>query len=109
MEILYPPVRAERRIHMKMLVGLHDFENAAYENDSATKVGAHGVGAPAKAPWAPNQGVSSGQVSRNLSLRPHVIYCKPLPDRSYSIRLELLQPLESWPAEDGPIRAPLTH
>jgi len=95
MEIVYPPVRAECRVPMKILVEFHDFENAVYENDSTANVGAYGVGVPTRAPWAPHQDVSSGQISRNLSLRPHVIYCKPLPDRSYSIRLELLQPPES--------------
>ena len=109
MEIQFPPIRTENRIPKKLLVELYSFENAAYEITSTTNVSAHGARVLTKAPWAPRQDVSVRPVSGNLSLRAHVVYCKALPDRSFSIGLELLQPLENWPAEGGPFRASLTH
>ena len=108
MEIQFPPVRSESRIPRRMVVELYSLQGAAYEVTSTTNVSAHGARVLTKAAWAPNQDVSVRSISNNLSLRAHVVYCKPLPDRSFSIGLELLQPPENWPTA-GTFQPPLSH
>jgi len=89
---VFPPVRSESRIPEKMLVELYSLENAAHEITSTVNVSSHGARVLTKAPWVPNQDVSVRSVPGNLYSRAHVVYCKPLPDRSFSIGLRLLQP-----------------
>src|SRR6266566_3084197 len=91
---VFPPVRSESRIPEKMLVELYSLENAAHEITSTINVSSHGARVLTKAPWAPNQDVSVRSVPGNLYSRAHVVYCKPLPDRSFSIGLRLLHPTE---------------
>src|SRR6266850_5794120 len=109
MEIQFPPIRTENRIPKKLSVELYSFENAAYEITSTTNVSVHGARVLTKTPWAPKQDVSVRPVSGNLSLRAHVVYCKALPDRSFSIGLELLQPTASWPAVSRTSAVPRPH
>jgi len=95
---VFPPVRTESRVPEKMLVELYSFENATHEITSTINVSLHGARVLTKASWAPNQDVSVRLVPGNLYSRAHIVYCKPLPDRTFSIGLQLLQPTESWPA-----------
>jgi hypothetical protein len=95
---VFPPIRTESRIPEKMLVELYSVENATHEITSTINVSLHGARVLAKAAWAPNQDVSVRSVPGNLYSRAHIVYCKPLPDQSYSIGLQLLQPTENWPA-----------
>ncbi len=116
---VFPPVRTESRIPKKVVVELHGFENAAHEITSTTDVSPHGARVLTKHFWAPNQDVSVRAVPGKLSLRAHVIHCKPLPDSSFSIKplpdssfsigLELLQPSENWPGLGEPHQPPLPH
>ena len=106
---VFPPVRTESRIPKKVVVELHGFENAAHEISSTTDVSPHGARVLTKHSWAPNQDVSVRAVPGKLSLRAHVIHCKPLPDSSFSIGLELLQPSENWPGLGEPHQPPLPH
>jgi hypothetical protein len=108
MEIQFPPFRGENRTPRRLLVEICSLENAAHEVTSTTNVSSHGARILTKAAWTPNQNVSVREVSGNFSLRAHVVYCKPLPDRSFSIGLELLQPPENWPAGERSL-APLAH
>jgi PilZ domain len=108
MEIQFPPVRMENRIPRRLLIELYSLQSAAYEITSTTNVSAHGARVLTKAAWEPKQDVSVRSISNNLSLRAHIVYCKPLPDRSFSIGLELVQPPEDWPAA-GTSQAPLSH
>jgi hypothetical protein len=108
MELQFPPVRTENRTPKRLLVEIYSLENAACEVTSTTNVSAHGARVLTKAAWTPNQDVSLREVSGNFSLRAHIIYCKPLPDRSFSVGLELLQPPENWPAGDRSL-APVAH
>src|SRR2546430_8966621 len=94
----FPPVRAESRVPEKMLVELYSFENASHEITSTINVSLHGARVLTKASWVPHQDVSVRLVPGNLYSRAHIVYCKLLPDRSFSIGLQLLQPTESWPA-----------
>ncbi len=95
---VFPPIRTESRIPEKMLVELYSVENATHEITSTINVSLHGARVLTKAPWAPDQDVSVRSVPGNLYSRAHIVYCKPLPDQSYSIGLQLLQPTENWPA-----------
>jgi|SRR5437016_2425083 len=95
---VFPPVRTESRTPEKMLVELYSFENATHEITSTINVSLHGARVLTKVPWAPDQHVSLRSVPGKLYSRAHIVYCKPLPDRSYSIGLQLLEPTESWPA-----------
>jgi len=92
----FPPVRTEGRIPEKMLVELCSLESAAHEIASTVNVSYHGARVLAKAPWEPHQDVSVRTISGKLYSRAHVVYCKPLPNRSFSIGLELLQPAADW-------------
>jgi hypothetical protein len=103
---VFPPVRTESRVPEKMLVELYSFENATHEITSTINVSLHGARVLTKAPWTPHQDVSVRAVPGNLYSRAHVVYCKALPDRSFSIGLELLQPAESWPAVSRTSLAP---
>ena len=107
MELQFPPIRTENRTPKRLLVEIYSLENAACEVTSTTNVSAHGARVLTKAAWTPNQDVSVREVSGNFSLRAHIVYCKPLPDRSFSMGLELLQPPESWPGEAS--LTPLAH
>jgi len=95
---VFPPIRTESRIPEKMLVELYSVENATHEITSTINVSLHGARVLTKAPWAPDQDVSVRSIPGNLYSRAHIVYCKPLPDQSYSIGLQLLQPTENWPA-----------
>jgi hypothetical protein len=104
---IFPPVRTESRIPNRMLVELYSLENAAYEITSTVNVSLHGARVLTKAPWAPNQDVSVRSVPGNFYSRAHVVYCKPLPDNSFFIGLELLQPPGDWPVFSK--TSPLPH
>jgi len=106
---VFPPVRTESRIPEKMLVELYSFDNATHEITSTINVSLHGARILTKAPWTPNQAVSVRLVPGNLYCRAHVVYCKALPDRSFSIGLELLQPTASWPAVSRTSAVPGPH
>ena len=106
---VFPPVRSESRIPEKMLVELYSLENAAHEITSTINVSSHGARVLTKAPWAPNQDVSVRSVPGNLYSCAHVVYCKPLPDRSFSIGLRLLHPTELWPALSKASASPHPH
>ncbi|PYU43001.1 MAG: hypothetical protein DMG56_07365 [Acidobacteria bacterium] len=95
---VFPPIRTESRIPEKLLVELYSVENATHEITSTINVSLHGARVLTKAPWAPDQDVSVRSVPGNLYSRAHIVYCKPLPDQSYSIGLQLLRPTENWPA-----------
>ena len=95
---VFPPIRTESRIPEKLLVELYSVENATHEITSTINVSLHGARVLTKAPWAPDQDVSVRSVPGNLYSRAHIVYCRPLPDQSYSIGLQLLQPTENWPA-----------
>jgi hypothetical protein len=102
MSKVFPPVRTESRIPKKVLVELHSFENAAQEITSTINVSLHGARVLTKDPWAPNQDVSVRSIPGRLNSRAHVVYCKPLPDRSFSVGLELLQPAGDWSELSNP-------
>jgi len=106
---VFPPVRTECRVAKKLTVELHGFENAAHEITSTTNVSPRGARVLTKHSWAPNQDVCFRAVPGNLSLRAHVIYCRPLPDSSFFIRLRLLQPSENWSARSESSPLPLPH
>jgi hypothetical protein len=106
---VFPPVRSESRIPEKMLVELYSLENAAHEITSTINVSSHGARVLTKAPWAPNQDVSVRSVPGNLYSRALVVYCKPLPNRSFSIGLRLLHPTELWPALSKASASPQPH
>ena len=93
---MFPPVRTEGRIREEILVELCSLENAAHEIASTVNVSYHGARVLANAPWKPNQDVSLRTISGNFYSRAHVVYCKALPNRSFSIGLELLQPATDW-------------
>jgi len=95
---VFPPIRTESRIPEKMLVELYSVENATHEITSTINVSLHGARVLTKAPWVPDQDVSVRSVHGSLYSRAHIVYCKPLPDQSYSIGLQLLQPTKNWPA-----------
>src|SRR3984893_12958145 len=106
---VFPPVRSESRIPEKMLVELYSLENAAHEITSTINASSHGALVLTKTPWAPNQDVSVRSVPGSLYSRAHVVYCKALPDRSFSIGLRLLQPTELWPALRKDSKSPQPH
>jgi hypothetical protein len=106
---IFPPVRTESRIPNKMLVELHSLENAAYEITSTVNVSLHGARVLTKVPWAPNQAVSVRSVPGNFHSRAHIVYCKPLPDNSFFIGLELLQPDGDWPVSSKTSQLPQLH
>ena len=89
----FPPVRTEGRIPEEMLVELCSLESAAHEIASTVNVSYHGVRVLTKGPWEPNQDVSLRTISGNYYSRAHIVYCKALPNHSFSIGLELLQPM----------------
>jgi len=106
---MFPPVRTEGRIPETMLVELCSLENAAHEIASTVNVSHHGARILAKAPWKPNQDVSVRTISGNLYSRAHIVYCKPLPDHSFSIGLEMLQPTTDWLVLSKTSEPPRTH
>ena len=106
---VFPPVRTESRSPIKLLLELHSFENSAHEITSTVNVSLHGARVLTKSPWAPNQDVSVRSFPGHLHSRAHVVYCKPLPDDSFSVGLELLQPTGDWPALSKPSPVPRTH
>ena len=93
---MFPPVRTEGRIREEILVELCSLQNAAHEITSTVNVSHHGARVLENAPWEPNQDVSLRTISGNFYSRAHVVYCKALPNRSFSIGLELLQPAADW-------------
>src|SRR5690349_5714688 len=105
----FPPVRTEGRIPEKILVELCSLQNTAHEIASTVNVSYHGVRVLAKAPWEPNQDVSLRSISGNFYSRAHIVYCKALPNRSFSIGLELLQPAKDWLALSKASEPPQTH
>jgi len=106
---VFPPVRTESRIPKKVLVELHGLESAACEITSTVNVSLHGIRVLTKGPWALNQDVSVRSFPGHLHSRAHVVYCKPLPDDSFSVGLELLQPTGDWPALSKPSPVPRPH
>jgi hypothetical protein len=94
---VFPPVRTESRIPIKLVLELHSFENSAHEITSTVNVSLHGVRVLTKSPWAPNQDVSVRSFLGHLHSRAHVVYCKPLQDDSFSVGLELFHPTGNWP------------
>jgi hypothetical protein len=92
-----------------MLVELHSLENAACEITSTINVSLHGARVLTKAPWAPNEEVSVRSVPGNFYSRAHIVYCKPLPDNSFFIGLELLQPAVDWPGFSKTSASPHWH
>ncbi|HYT24049.1 MAG TPA: PilZ domain-containing protein [Candidatus Polarisedimenticolia bacterium] len=105
----FPPVRTEGRIPEEMLLELSSLESAAHEIASTVNVSHHGAKVLVKVPWEPNQNVSVRTVSGKLYSRAHVVYCKALPDRSFSIGLEFLQPVEDWLGLSKASEPPQTH
>jgi len=99
---VFPPIRNESRIPRMVLVELHSLESAACEITSTVNVSLHGVRVLTKSSWAPNQDISVRSFPGHLHSRAHVVYCKPLPDDSFSVGLELLQPTGDWPALSKP-------
>jgi len=95
---LFPPVRTESSVLKYVLVELHSFENDRCEITSTVDVSLHGACVLTKDPWAPHQDVSVRSFPGHLHSRAHVVYCKPLPDDSFSVGLEFLQPTGDWPA-----------
>jgi hypothetical protein len=93
---VFPPVRTERRTPEKLMIELYSFQNSAHEIASTINVSPHGAGVLTKAPWASNQDVSARSVHGNLCWRAHVVYCRPLPDGSFCIGLEMLRPTGDW-------------
>ena len=92
----FPRVRTEGRSPEEILVELCSLENAAHEMASTVNVSHHGAQVLAQAPWEPNQDVSLRTIFGNRCLRAHIVYCKSLPNRTFSIGLESLQPAEDW-------------
>ena len=105
----FPPVRTEGRIPEEMLVELRSLESAAHEIASTVNVSYHGAKVLAKAPWEPNQDVSVRTIFGKFYSRAHVVYCRALPDRSFSIGLELLQPTADWLVLSKASEPPQTH
>jgi len=103
---VFPPVRTESRIPKSVLVELHGSENAAHEITSTVNVSLHGVRVLTKSPWAPNQDISVRSFRGHLHSRAHVVYCKTLPDDSFSVGLELLHPTGDWPELSKPSPPP---
>ena len=106
---VFPPVRMESRIPRKLLLELHSFQNAAHEITSTVNVSLHGARVLTKSPWAPNQDVSVRSFPGHLHSRAHVVYCKPLPDDSFSVGLELFHPTGDWPELSEPSPPPHPH
>ena len=96
------PVKREKTSHGKRIPSdphrKPDSREATHEITSTINVSLHGARVLMKAPWAPDQDVSVRSVPGNLYSRAHIVYCKPLPDQSYSIGPQVLQPTENWPA-----------
>jgi len=105
----FPPVRAEGRIPEEILVELSSLENAAHEIASTVNVSHHGVKVLVKAPWEPNQDVSLRTVSGNHYSLAHIVYCNALPNRCFSMGLELLEPAEDWLVLSKSSEPPQTH
>ncbi len=105
----FPPVRTEGRIPEKMLVELRSLESAAHEIASTVNVSHHGARVLAKAPWEPNQDVSVRAISGNFHSCAHIVYCKALPDRSFSVGLEVVQPAADWLVLSKVSEPPQTH
>jgi len=99
---VFPPVRTEGRIPRKVLLELHSFQNAAHEITSTINVSLHGARVLTKSPWQPNQDVSVRSFPGHLHSRAHVVYCRPLPDDSFSVGLELVHPNGAWPELSKP-------
>jgi len=93
---IFPPIRTESRIPIKLVLELHSFENSAHEITSTVNVSLHGARVLTKSAWAPNQDVSVRSFPGHLHSRAHVVYCKPLPDDSFSVGLELFHPTGDW-------------
>jgi hypothetical protein len=106
---VFPPVRTESRIPITLLLELHSFENSAHEITSTVNVSLHGARVLTKSPWAPNQDVSVRSFPGHLHSRAHVVYCKPLPDDSFSVGLELFHPTGDWPDLSKPSLPPHAH
>jgi hypothetical protein len=106
---VFPPVRMESRISRKVLLELHSFQNAAHEITSTVNVSLHGARVLTKSPWAPNQDVSVRSFPGHLHSCAQVIYCRPLPDDSFSVGLELFHPTGDWPALSKPSPPPHPH
>jgi hypothetical protein len=106
---VFPPVRMESRIPRKVLLELHSFQNAAHEITSTVNVSLHGARVLTKSPWAPNQDVSVRSFPGHLHSRAHVIYCRALPDDSFSVGLELFHPTGDWPDLGKPSPSPHPH
>ena len=106
---VFPPIRTESRIPKNVLVELHSSENAAHEITSTVNVSLHGIRVLTKSPWAPHQDISVRSFPGHLHSRAHVVYCKPLPDDSFSVGLELLHPTGNWPELTKPSPPPHAH
>jgi len=106
---VFPPVRTESRIPVKLLLELHSFENSVHEITSTVNVSLHGARILTKGPWAPHQDVSVRSFPSHLHSRAHVVYCKPLPDNSFSVGLELSHPTGDGPELSKPSPPPQPH
>jgi hypothetical protein len=96
----------ESRIREKVFVELCSFDNAAYEITSTMDVSLHGARVSTKAPWERNQRLSVRSIQGDLFSHARVVYCSPLPDRSFSLGLELHNPAGDWPAPGKPSSPP---
>jgi PilZ domain-containing protein len=105
----FPPVRTEGRIPEEILVELCSLQSAAHEIASTVNVSYRGARVLAKGPWEPNQDVSLRTISGNFYSRAHIVYCKALPNRAFSIGLEFLQPAKDWPAMSKASDPPQPH
>jgi PilZ domain-containing protein len=106
---VFPPVRTESRTPKKVLIELHSFDNARHEISPTVNVSLHGARVLTKGPWPPNQDISVRSFPGHLHSRALVVYCKPLPDDSFSVGLELLQPTGDWPQLSKPSPPPHRH
>jgi hypothetical protein len=106
---VFPPVRTENRIPEHVAVELYSFQNAAHEIASTINVSPHGARVLTKTAWSSNQDISIRSVPGNLYCRAHVVYCRPLLDRSFSIGLEFLRPTGNWPKLGKSSTPPRSH
>ena len=88
--------RAEERFPQRMFVRLSFPDGDNFEMAQTIDVSRHGARVSTKKPWPPNQHLMLRSLRGHFTSYARVAHCESLAEDSYSLGLELYNPVGEW-------------
>jgi len=98
--------RAEPRFPLRLFVRLYPPDNSSFEIAQTIDISRHGARLASRRFHAPNQHLLVRSLRGNLSSYARVVHCQAINATSYSLGLELYNPIGDWSSPPPPPSSP---